>query len=70
MEQLSQMLVGLSIEMSATMLAGVQVILLDPVRVTADNQVQVEVEAVPSSKDQLWNVLGIDNDSIVDDGSR
>ncbi|KAK2147761.1 hypothetical protein LSH36_537g02074 [Paralvinella palmiformis] len=38
MEQLSQMLVGLSIEMSATMLAGVQVILLDPVRVTADNQ--------------------------------
>ena len=36
---------------------GVQVDLLDQVRVGSDIQELVEVETVPSSKDQLQNVL-------------
>jgi len=44
--------------------------LLDPVGVATYIQVQVEVEAVPSSKDQLLSALdalGIDDDSNMDD---
>jgi len=37
--------------------SGVQINLLGPVGVAADIQVQVEVDAVPISKDQLQNAL-------------